>query len=47
MKNTKAITKKLMEKAAVGAAKVAAGTASLGVFHQPKEPKSLKLLIKK
>ncbi len=47
MKNAKAITKKLMEKAAVGAARVAAGTASTAVFHQPKEPKSLKLLIKK
>lgn len=44
MKN---ITKKLMKKAAVNAAKIAAGTASLNTFHQPKEPKALKMLIKK
>ena len=43
----KNITKKLLEKAAVNAAKVAAGTASLNIFHQPKEPKNLKKLLSK
>jgi len=43
----KNITKKMMEKAAVNAAKVAAGTASYSVFHQPAEPKNLKMLLKK
>ena len=33
----KNITKKLLEKAAVNAAKVAAGTASFNMFHQSKE----------
>lgn len=43
----KNITKKLLEKAAVNAAKVAAGTASYNVFHQPKEPKNLRKLLSK
>lgn len=43
----KNITKKLLEKAAVNAARVAAGTASLNVFHQPKEPKNLRKLLSK
>ena len=44
MKN---ITKKLVEKAAITAAKMAAGTASANIFHQTKEPKNLKSLLKK
>lgn len=43
----KNITKKLLEKAAVNAAKVAAGTASYNTFHQPKEPQNLRKLLKK
>ena len=43
----KNITKKLLEKAAVNAAKVAAGTASYNIFHQPKEPQNLRKLLKK
>ena len=43
----KNITKKLLEKAAVNAAKVAAGTASLNIFHQPKEPQNLRKLLSK
>ena len=43
----KNITKNLLEKAAVNAAKVAAGTASLNIFHQPKEPQNLRKLLSK
>ncbi len=43
MKN---FAKKVMEKAAISAAKLAAGTASTNNFHQPKEPKALKMLKK-
>lgn len=43
----KNITKKLLERAAINAAKVAAGTASLNTFHQPKEPQNLKKLLRK
>ena len=44
MKN---IAKKLMEKVAISAAKAAAGTASINNYHQTKEPKNLKKLLKK
>lgn len=43
----KNITKNLLERAAVKAARVAAGTASFNVFHQPKEPKNLRKLLNK
>lgn len=43
----KNITKKLLEKVAVNAAKVAAGTASINTYHQPKEPQNLKKLLRK
>ena len=47
MKTSKNITKMLLEKASVKAAKVAAGTASYNTFHQPKEPKNLRKLLSK
>lgn len=47
MKKNTNITKKLMEKAALSAAKTAAGSASSHIFHQPKEPKNLKMLLSK
>lgn len=43
----KNITKKLLERAAVNAAKVAAGTASFNTYHQPKEPQNLKKMLRK
>lgn len=43
----KSITKKMLEKAAVNAAKVACGTASFNIYHQPKEPKNLRKLLSK
>lgn len=43
----KNITKRLLERTAVNAARVAAGTASLNMFHQPKEPMNLRKLLKK
>ena len=47
MKTKKNLTKKMVEKAAVNAAKAAAGTASINIFHQPKEPKNLRKLLNK
>lgn len=47
MKTKKNLAKKMMEKAAVNAAKAAAGTASINHFHQPKEPKNLRQLLSK
>lgn len=43
----KNITKNLLERASLKAARVAAGTASFNVFHQPKEPKNLRKLLNK
>lgn len=47
MKTKKSMAKKMMEKAAVNAAKAAAGTASVNMFHQPKEPKNLRAMLTK
>jgi len=44
MKN---IEKKIVEKAAINAAKMAAGTASANNYHQTKEPKNLKKFLTK
>ena len=43
----KNIAKRLLERAAINAAKVAAGTASYNTYHQPKEPANLKKLLRK
>jgi len=47
MKKHTNIVKKITERAAINAAKVAAGSASMNIFHQPKEPKNLKKILKK
>ncbi|MBQ9742956.1 MAG: cyclic lactone autoinducer peptide [Ruminococcus sp.] len=47
MKSAKKLSKRLLEKAAISAAKAAAGSASTNMFHQTSEPKNLRKLLSK